>query len=73
MRGQPTEVRESESARLTAQRIDRGRGPSVVERAVVHGGRVGQAEPMPPRRRTGRLELDDGLVAERAGAHVRAL
>jgi hypothetical protein len=73
MGGQPTEVREAEPARLAAQCVNRGRGPSIAERAVVHRRRVGQAESMTPRCRSGWLELDDGLVAERAGAHVRAL
>jgi hypothetical protein len=73
MGGQPTKVREPELARLTAQGVDGRCGPPVAEWAVVHRGRVGQAEPMTPRCRSGWLELDDGLVAERAGAHVRAL
>jgi hypothetical protein len=71
--GEATQVREAELAGLTAQRMDRGRGPPIAERAVVHRRRVGQAELMTPRCRPGWLEVDDGLVAERAGAHVRAL
>jgi len=76
MGGQATEVREAEPARLAAQRVD-GRGrPSVAEGTVVGRGRAGQAgqaESVTARCRPGGLELDDGVEAEWAGAHVRAL
>lgn len=73
MSGQAAEVREAVSAGLAAQRVDRGGRPSVVEWAVVDGGRAGQAESVAARRRPGGFELDDGVETEWAGAHVRAL
>jgi hypothetical protein len=50
-----------------------GGGPPVAEWAVVDRRRAGQAESVAARSRPGRFELDDGMKAERARAHVRAL
>jgi hypothetical protein len=73
MSGQAAEVREAVPAGLAAQRVHGSGRPPVEEWAVVDGGRAGQAESVAPRRRPGGFELDDGLEAERAGTHVRAL
>jgi hypothetical protein len=73
MSGQAAEVREAVPAGLAAQRMHGGGRPPVAEWAVVDGGRAGQAESVAARCRPGGFELDDGMEAERAGAHVRAL
>jgi len=70
---QATEVREAEPARLAAQRMDAGRRPPVAEWTMVDGGRTGQTESVTARSRPGGFVLDDGVEAEWAGAHVRAL
>jgi len=73
MSGQAAEVREAVPAGLAAQRMHGGGGPPVAEWAVVDRRRAGQAESVAARCRPGRFVLDDGMEAERARTHVRAL
>jgi len=73
MSGQAAEIREAVAAGLAAQRVHGSGRPPVAEWAVVDGGRAGQAESVAARCRPGGFILDDGMKAERAGAHVRAL
>jgi hypothetical protein len=73
MSGQAAEVREAVPAGLAAQRVHGGGRPPVAEWAVVNGCRAAQAESVAARRRPRGFELDDGMEAERAGTHVRAL
>jgi hypothetical protein len=73
MSGQAAEIREAVPAGLAAQGVHGSGRPPVAERAVVDGGRAGQAESVAARCRPGGFILDDGMEAERAGAHVRAL
>jgi len=65
------EIGEPEAARLAAKRVHRGGGPSVTEGAVVDRRLPCEPEPIPPRRRSRRLELEGDMGAEQAGAHGR--